>query len=115
MAYIHTAKHGFKFLIDTMDWQDHDDAEKCAVAMDAAMDAWSPEDTSRYHALLIRAVHDDIDLDDPALEPVREIGNDAATAILSEYASWPDVGHNASIGAVFMTPAEFKQARLTLG
>lgn len=99
MAYTEITIHGYLFTIDTMDWNDSADAERCAGAIAAEINKWAESEAALYHGLMVQCQNDEIDYDHGPLTKARQMCSDCASEILDGYGKSEITGHNYSIAA----------------
>ncbi len=101
MANTQVNIHGFVFWIDTMDWQNTDDAALVAEDIETQMRLWTQEQAKKYHMLLIQADEGEIEYDHPELKDVDEMCCECASKILNTYLDTSHMtGNNYNIHAI---------------
>ena len=86
--------NSFKFLVDTDDWQNQDDAERCSDLIEEMVCRWSQVETRRNHEILTKAVADILDWDDPIVKEITDQTYPCASEVFKSYESGPNTGHN---------------------
>ena len=100
MSELMVTSHGCLFLIDTNDWDDFGDAEKCAHLIEDVVLDWDEKTAKDNHHLLALVNDDRIDWDDKGLAVLHEQVEACANVILGEYNTQPQSGHNYFVHAI---------------
>ena len=88
-----------KFNIDTSDWHNEEDADRCADLIETMVNEWDEPTTRDNHQILLDVASELIDFDAPEVVAISDQASACAHTILSEYKGSVSTGHNAFLSA----------------